>query len=282
MLDEHSHYWQGLKKAWKQLKLRHSSLTVTCPLTMNNCPKCLHELHLQTEICPHCGIVFEKYLKYHSEQTNRQDVQPVIVMSDDEAQPLMQILFHESQQYNLSSLAGRSIIFAGLIIWSWQLISSSIDSNAAGDSFLHLVNLPFHEAGHIIFRPFGSFITSLGGTLGQLLMPSICMGVLLLKTRDPFGTSVALWWIGENFLDIAPYVNDARAGQLPLLGGNFGHSAPYGFHDWQYLLTESGLLQYDHFLAKTAFATGAVIMLLSLLWSGFLLVKRYHSLNRLY
>ena len=152
-------------------------------------------------------------------------------------------------------------------------MSASVESNAAGNSFLHLVNLPFHEVGHIVFRPFGAFITSLGGTLGQLLMPALCMGVLLVKTRDPFGASVALWWVGENFLDIAPYINDARAGQLPLLGGNFGHSAPYGFHDWEYLLTESGLLQYDHVLAKAVFVMGSAIMLLSLLWGGLLLVK---------
>jgi hypothetical protein len=105
------------------------------------------------------------------------------------------------------------------------------------------------------------------------MMPSICMGVLLIKPRDPFGASVALWWVGENFLDIAPYINDARAGQLPLLGGNFGHSAPYGFHDWEYLLTEAGLLNYDHILAKTVFVSGVVIMVLSLLWSGLLLVN---------
>ena len=153
-------------------------------------------------------------------------------------------------------------------------MGTSIESNVVGESFLHRVNLPFHEAGHIIFRPFGAFITSLGGTLGQLLMPLICMGVLLVKTRDPFGASVALWWLGENFLDIAPYMNDARAGQLPLLGGNFGHSAPYGFHDWEYLLTESGLLQYDHVLAKAVFAMGCAIMVLALMWSGFLQVKR--------
>ena len=152
-------------------------------------------------------------------------------------------------------------------------MSGTIESNTAGNSFLHLANLPFHEAGHILFRPFGAFITSLGGTLGQLLMPLICMVVLLFKTCDPFGASVALWWLGENFLDIAPYINDARAGQLPLLGGNFGYSAPYGFHDWQYLLTESGLLHYDHVLANVAFATGSVIMLLALLWGGLWLVK---------
>ena len=69
------------------------------------------------------------------------------------------------------------------------------------------------------------------------------------------------------------YINDARAGQLPLLGGNFGHSSPYGFHDWEYLLTDSGLLSYDPILAKAAFVSGSVIMLLSLLWGALLLVK---------
>ena len=173
------------------------------------CPKCRHELQVQSEICPYCGIVFEKYLKYHPEQADQQGVElPIVtIIEEDEAKPLKQLLFHETQQSTLAFL-GRLIIFVGLIIWSWQLISPSIESNAVGNSFLHLANLPFHEAGHIIFRPFGSYITSLGGTLGQLLMPLICMGVLLVKTRDPFGASVALWWVGENFLDIAPYMNE--------------------------------------------------------------------------
>ena len=241
-----------------------------------NCPKCRFELTVQSEICPHCGIVFEKYFKYHPEHNERENAQsPVVtVVEEDKAVALAQLLFQEAQQSPMVYFWGRLLIFLGLIVWSWQFMGSSIESNAAGNSFLHGVNLPFHEVGHIIFRPFGAFITSLGGTLGQLLMPLICMGVLLLKTRDPFGASVALWWTGENFLDIAPYMNDARAGQLPLLGGNFGHSAPYGFHDWQYLLTESGLLQYDHVLAKAAFLTGSLIMLLSLLWGGLLLLKR--------
>ena len=245
------------------------------------CPKCRQVLVVQSDICPHCCIVFEKYHKYHHGQTDSQDVQSPIVTLDPEveATPLTQILFHDTQQNTMTYLAGRLLIFVGLVIWGLQLMSASIESNAAGNSFLHLVNLPFHEAGHIVFRPFGSFITSLGGTLGQLLMPSICMGVLLVKTRDSFGASVALWWVGENFLDIAPYMNDARAGQLPLLGGNFGHSTPYGFHDWQYLLTESGLLQYDHILAKVIFLIGSVIMLLSLVWSGLLLIKQYKNIN---
>jgi hypothetical protein len=246
-----------------------------------NCPKCQYQLPDQRQTCPQCGIVFDKYFKYHPGQATGPDSalfsSPRIDTREDTSL-LKQLLLNDETSTAWTYFLGRAIIFSGLIIWGWLFISASIESNVAGNSFLHGVNLSFHEAGHIIFRPFGAFITSLGGTLGQLLMPSICLGVLLIKTRDPFGAAVALWWIGENFLDIAPYINDARAGQLPLLGGNFGHSAPYGFHDWEYLLTESGLLSYDHALAKTAFLTGSAIMLLAVLWSGFLLVNQYRRL----
>lgn len=154
---------------------------------------------------------------------------------------------------------------------------ASIESNYAGKSFLHLINLPFHEAGHVLFRPFGAFITSLGGSLGQLLMPLICFATLLLKTRDAFGASACLWWFGQNFIDLAPYINDSRAGSLPLLGGNYGHSAPYGFHDWEYLLTESGLLHYDQFLAQLAHVCGSVVMIVAILWGGYVLWEQYKA-----
>lgn len=237
------------------------------------CPKCAYLSPEEQARCPQCGIIFAKYLKYHPEPNTQESTQPPIITIS--AVEEKSSLFQEATIPGLH-LFGRILIFIGLIVWSWQLIGPTVASNAAGQSFLHNINLPFHEAGHIIFRPFGAFITSLGGTLGQLLMPSICAGVLLLKSRDPFGASVALWWLGENFLDIAPYMNDARAGQLPLLGGNFGHSAPYGFHDWNYLLNESGLLQYDQILASITHGIGVLLMLFSLYCGGFLLLKQYH------
>lgn len=174
---------------------------------------------------------------------------------------------------------GRLALLVGMIVWGGKLIVAGIASNASGESFLHLINLPFHEAGHMFFSPLGRFVTSLGGTLGQLLVPLLCMAVLLLKTRDPFGAAVCAWWFGENFLDIAPYINDARAGEMPLLGGNFGNSSPYGFHDWEYLLTESGLLRYDHVLARAAHGLGSVVMALAVIWSGYLLYRQYRRQN---
>ena len=104
-----------------------------------NCPKCQHDLKGQCEICPYCGIVFKKYLKYHPEPNERENAQSsvVTVVEEDKATALAQLLFQEAQQSPMVYFWGRLLIFLGLIIWSWQLMGSPIESNAAGNSFLH-------------------------------------------------------------------------------------------------------------------------------------------------
>ncbi len=243
---------------------------------MNPCPKCNADVPPRQETCPHCGVVFAKFYKYHDNPKIPTQNRPDVIVHFDP--PADTLLGNDTYQNNELAFLGRCILLPGFLLWSWLLITPGLASNAVGESFLHLINLPFHEAGHVIFRPFGQFITSLGGTLGQLIMPSICMLTLLLKTRDPYGAGISLWWLGENFLDIAPYINDARAGQLPLLGGNFGHSAPYGFHDWEYLLTESGLLKHDHLLANLAQITGVVLIVIALIGCGYVLLKQRQAL----
>ncbi len=63
---------------------------------------------------------------------------------------------------------------------------------------------------------------------------------------------------------------DARAGQLPLVGGNYGRSSPYGFHDWEFLLGETGLLAWDKALASLTLNLGRLIMVASVAWAGLL------------
>ncbi|BCA55129.1 hypothetical protein W02_22690 [Nitrospira sp. KM1] len=170
-------------------------------------------------------------------------------------------------------LVGRAGLCVLLTWWGLVLSIGSIEGNDAGESFLHHVNLPFHEAGHLLFMPFGQLLMFAGGSLGQVLMPLICAGTLLIRTRDPFGASVALWWVAENCLDIAPYVNDARSLELVLLGGVTGKETDG--HDWNNILTMLGWLQHDHRLAQAIHYTGIVLMGLSLLWGAVLLVRHY-------
>ncbi|MGI0116048.1 zinc ribbon domain-containing protein [Zooshikella sp. RANM57] len=240
------------------------------------CPKCQCEQPDSNTACKHCGIIFEKYFKYHPTENS------TISQTETSIYPkitLKETLFYPGEKVDSPSVYSRAAVLIVISIWGLLLIFSSISSNATGSSFLHLINLPFHEAGHVIFRPFGEFMTSLGGTLGQLLMPLICFYVFLIKQHNTFAASVCAWWFGENFLDMAPYINDARAGQLLLLGGNYGHSSPYGFHDWEYILTETGLLQYDQSIAVGVHCLGSIIMISSVLWGTIIVLKQFKMLH---
>ena len=122
--------------------------------------------------------------------------------------------------------------------------------------FTHLVNLPIHEAGHIFFRLLGEFMGIAGGSLLQIIVPVVFFGYFVYY-RKPFSASIVLFWVGNNFLDVYVYANDAVVMQLPLLSGLTG--AEGGFHDWNYLLTETGFLDKTHLVAKLLRFTGTLL-----------------------
>jgi len=244
------------------------------------CPKC-GQFQEKADICSACGVVVAKVKKSVSTLSATEASNDVHVETYDSlGSKVKQRLFYISEKEDITAVFFRGLVLLGIVVLSFKLISSTIASNYVGEIFLHVINLPFHEAGHIVFRPFGSFMTSLGGTLGQFIIPGICFYAFLFRHSNPFAAAVCLWWIGENFLDIAPYINDARAGDLPLLGGNFGHSSPYGFHDWEYILTESGLIEHDQTIANLSFFFGSVIMIIALVWAGILLYQQYKTVSR--
>ncbi len=184
------------------------------------------------------------------------------------------LLPREAQHPGRPWLAGRALLLGVLTLWGLRLIFSPLSE--AGGSLLHWVDLPLHEAGHVIFAPLGRFMQVLGGTLMQLLIPAVAAAALLISGRDPFGASVASWWLGQNFLDIAPYIADARAGRLPLLGGVTGRQAP-SFHDWHNILGRLGWLNYDQTLAWLSFAAGVLVMLASLAWGAVCLWRQHQG-----
>jgi hypothetical protein len=244
------------------------------------CPKCSFEQPPHHVECIRCGIIFEKY-------TGRPRTNPVSNSLTGERHKIpasaggiiKNLFFYVKPETNPFIFGARVLLFLIILLWGLKFIFTPMESNTIVQSFWHLVNLPFHEAGHIIFRPLGRFMTSLGGTLGQLLMPLVCLVVFIIKTRDPFAGSFSLWWLGVNFMDIAPYINDARSGTLPLLGGNTGRTSPYGFHDWEFILKESGVIKYDHLLANFSYKIGIVLMICAFLWGSYMLFKQYQKLN---
>jgi hypothetical protein len=187
-------------------------------------------------------------------------------------------LLPPEERVNSFAFAGRVLVYGVLIFWGVKFIVTPMETNYVGGHFMHLINLPFHEAGHLIFSPFGRFMMVLGGSLGQLLMPLICLGAFLFYNNDAFGATVALWWFAESLMDLAPYINDARDLQLTLLGGVTGQEVEG--HDWEYLLANLGWSQYDHTLAHAAYSIGIYFMVLAFLWGALLLYRQYQNLDR--
>jgi hypothetical protein len=156
-------------------------------------------------------------------------------------------------------------LLAGLLLTTWQLAWHGVEEPVMG-SLLHLPNLVFHEAGHVLFGFFGRFLTVLGGSLFQVVFPLV-FAIAFLRQRNPFAAAVCTWWAGQNLLDVAPYIADARALRLVLLGGRTG--AEVEGHDWEYILGYLGWSHLDVTIGLWTHRLGVVVMCASIVRAAF-------------
>lgn len=130
--------------------------------------------------------------------------------------------------------------------------------------FLQGLNLWIHEAGHAYLAWAPETWHAAGGTLLQLLFPVLFL-LLSLRRGARLCQALGVYWLALNFAQIAPYLADARAQQLPLLGG--------GEHDWHFLLSRWQFLEWDTTLASYCWWTG--IGCLTLFAIGGILALRF-------
>ncbi len=104
-----------------------------------------------------------------------------------------------------------------------------------------------HEAGHWVFRPFGTFLGIAGGTLMQLALP-VGFTIAFLRQGQPFSAAVTLFWLAMSFLGASLYAGDAIDLERPLSTtwtSGAEELEEYGEtgHDWHNMLTMLGLLE---------------------------------------
>ena len=119
-------------------------------------------------------------------------------------------------------------------------------------------DLVIHEGGHFFFKFFGIFIYAAGGTLMQIILPSLIAWYFFRKYYRP-GVQLALLWLGQNLINISVYAADARSMKLHLLGGN------KVFHDWHFMLGRLNMLSYDTTIGYIFWGAAAVIFLVAVL-----------------
>jgi len=124
------------------------------------------------------------------------------------------------------------------------------------------LTLAIHELGHVLFGFLGEWLGVAGGSITQLAAP-LAVAVILLRQRDYFGVAVGGAWLSMSLSNLAVYVADARAEELPLVSLGGGDVV----HDWNYLLGSVHLLAHDAAIAQ-AVRVAAFVALAASVWLG--------------
>lgn len=185
----------------------------------------------------------------------------------EELRIVFRIIFPgDHDRYGLDS-GLRLLVWLGICLYSSRFLTHPIQNLGFEYSFIHTINLVFHEAGHAIFMVFTNNKLAIyaAGSFMQCFVPLVLAISFYWKNEDAFAAGLCMWWFGQNLVDCAPYIADARSLQLILLGGKTGFEVEG--HDWEYILTTLKILNKDILIANRVLLWGRVIMLVSLLWA---------------
>ena len=135
-------------------------------------------------------------------------------------------------------------------------------TNRTGYLVIDYVFVPIHEGGHLLFGYFGHTLMVAGGTLLQLGVPLMLAAYFAYHRQIP-GTAFCSFFFFENFLNVATYMADARAQELPLLTVG---DPEFVEHDWFAMFSQMGVLQYDTKIAAVVRAIGWLGMIAVAFW----------------
>ena len=246
-------------------------------LHYRKCPKCGHERSEHDsgslETCPACRLVYRKYLQSlgGAPGRGRADAGRRKARAEPGTASRWLAVPEEADPWRFRANAA---LLALAVFFGWRYYFMDLADWEMAGTFLHVAMTPFHEFGHLLFRPFGEFMTLLGGSLTQILMPLAFGALFALKNRDNFAASLMLWWSGTQFLDVAPYVYDAKQPQHVLLTGRTGDT---GGHDFIDVLGDLGLLDRAHQVAWGVHTFGLLVMLAAWAWAAALLLRQHRA-----
>lgn len=239
-----------------------------------NCPKCRADSAGQ-DTCPACGLIFAKYLKTKfavpapARRAEPEEKDETSFLARAKA-----LALYVPDEVDPMVVYGRAALLGVAALYGVKLAMMDIPGWEMSASVMHLVLLPFHEFGHILFLPFGEFMTLLGGSIFQVLLPLMLGGFFLVRNRDPFAAALMLWWAAAGILDTAPYIYDAWAPQHVLLMGRTGDS---GAHDFIDTLGDLGLLHKAQPIGRGVHAFGLATMVAALAWGAWLITKAHRA-----
>lgn len=250
------------------------------------CPKCGYlrrpdDALVHEGTCPACGIAYQKWLARQLAATDGAqkeafgDTTGNVDEYDERLLPRLIASFTAvPDRVDPVAFWSRALLLVVLAQWWGRMAMHGIDWEIIGGSFMHNINLAFHEFGHVLFRPFGELMLYLGGSLFQILLPLVPLAVFTFQQQDNFAASLMLAWCGQNFIDVAPYIRDAEYRVLPLVGG-----AGEENHDWGNILEILDAVDNCYALSTTSFGIGVIVMLAGFSWGVYILWLQYRVMQ---
>lgn len=113
-----------------------------------------------------------------------------------------------------------ALLACGALGW-WAFVRGS------SVPLLALVDLGFHELGHLLTYWLPDVVTAMMGSINQVLVPVALAAYFLCLRRDWPAGGLCLAWAGTAAQSASVYIADAPFQRLPLIGGE---------HDWAFVL----------------------------------------------
>jgi hypothetical protein len=249
------------------------SIGARAALRYARCPKCGHAAAAGTTLeneCPACGVLFRKLFAASGAASARE-------LPEREESRFARLLETAGENRRTRAIAGALLLLiAGW--YAWRLLRFDIaDPASMPAGLLYAAMVPFHEVGHLLFRPFGEFLHNAGGSLAQFLMPLAFGAYFVHWRRDNLAGWLMLWWEGSQWVFLAPYCYDAKKPEMVLLTARTGDT---GAHDYIDMLGDLGLLHRAHEVAALMKYFGVLLMLLALVWGALLAARSWQDGTR--
>ena len=151
-----------------------------------------------------------------------------------------------SREFLFTIMIGFYFLWCAWDPYQWHLIDGA--------------NLLIHEAGHLVFMPFGEYLMIAGGSLLQVIMPALFV-FYFYRNKKAYSAALVMLWVGESILNVSVYAGDSIKMQLPLLGGQDS------VHDWNYLLDGAGLLAATPKIEMLIRLGGTLVIMSGLYWA---------------
>lgn len=142
----------------------------------------------------------------------------------------------------------RLLLIIIVCAYFWQYVRTYTEWH-----FIDGVDLIFHEAGHTIFSFFSLFIQIAAGSVFQIALP-LFIAIYFFLSEQKISGALCLLWVGQNLFNVSIYAGDAMKMQIDLLGGDGV------IHDWNYLLSTTGLLNSASSIASAMQITGLIVI----------------------